>query len=327
MKKIILIFALSLFLLTGCGSGGLDRKIVFTTGFSDREVFRIEDMTCSLPEAMVYLVNTQKGYEASFGPEIWKAQTDDGTVEERLKESVLAKVAQIKAMNLLAAENEIVLEEEELLKCREAAEEYYSSLSEADIRAMADVTVEEIADIYAQLALANKLYDYIIRDINPEVSDDEARIITVQQIVTGTEDRARQAQALLLEENSFEDVATLYNESDEGIVSFGKGEMEKVYEDTAFNLRNEEVSSIIETSKGYVILKCLSTFNREETEENKVKIVEERKREVFGAQYDAFVATLTKELNTQLWDSVTLVDDESVTTTGLIDVYDKYLGG
>ena len=80
----------------------------------------------------------------------------------------------------------------------------------------------------------------------------------------------------------------------------------------------------IETEDGYVILQCISTFNREETEANKVKIVAQRKREVFGAQYDAFVATLTKQLNQKLWDSVELVDDENVTTTGFMEIYEQY---
>ncbi len=50
----------------------------------------------------------------------------------------------------------------------------------------------------------------------------------------------------------------------------------------------------------------------------------ERKREVFGAQYDAFVATLTKQLNEKLWDSVELIGDENVTATGFMEVYEKY---
>ena len=327
MKKAVLIMAVSvMLLLSACGSGGSVKKVVFTTGFSNKEVFRIEDMPCSLSEAMVYLVNTQKGYEQSFGSEIWQVKTDDGTVEERLKESVLAKIAQIKAMNLLAAESGIELEEEEILKTQEAAQEYYSSLSEADIAAMNNVTQKEIENIYVQQALADKLYDSIIKDINPEVSDDEARIITVAQIFTRDQDKARRAQSLIYEGNSFEDVATLFNEADEGTISFGKGERDSEFENAAFNLGNEEVSGIIKSGDGYVILKCISTFNRDETEENKIRIVEQRKKEAFGAKYDDFVASLTKELNTKLWDSVSLVDDENVTTTSLLEVYNKYFG-
>ncbi|WP_026518029.1 peptidylprolyl isomerase [Butyrivibrio sp. MC2021] len=336
-------FVLASSSLAGCGM--TDRKIVFTTGFSDDEVFRIEDSVCSLQEAMVYLVNTQVGYENTFGSEIWKSETDSGTVEDRLKESVLAKLAQIKAMNLLAKENEITLDEAEENKAIAAAQEYYSSLTDSDIAAMKGVTEDDILQIMREQAIADKLYDYIIRDINPEISDDEARTITVEQLVIKTYEvdasgeriplsetqkktaylRAKEAAAVLRSgESSFEEVSATYNESDESVLSFGKGEMEEVYEVAAFNLGTEEVSDIIETSEGYVIIKCISTFNREETEANKVKIVAKRKREVFGQQYDAFVGTLTKELNEPLWNSVELVSDANVRSSDFIEVYKKH---
>ena len=342
-KRIVLLIALA-FLLTGCNGVNPDRKVVFTTGFSNDEVFRIEDSTCSLTELMVYLVNTQKGYEASFGTDIWEKETDAGTIENRLKESVLAKVAQIKAMNLLALENGIELDDSEISMAEQAADEYYSSLTSDDIAAMNNAVKEDIASIYKEQALAEKLYKYIIRDINPEISDDEARTITVEQILLKTYtlnekgervdfsdsekrtvySRAREILSSLDEGTSFEELISTYNEADESVISFGKGEKEDVYETAAFNLGTDEVSGIIDTKEGYVILKCITTFNKEETEANKVKIVAERKKEVFGAQYDTFVSTLTKELNQKLWDSIALVEDEKVTTSDLMDVYNKY---
>ena len=322
----------------------LDHKVVFTTGFSDDEVFRIEDVSCSLSEIMVYLVNTQMGYENTFGADIWSKETDSGTVEDRLKESVLAKVAQIKVMNLLARENDIALDERQQQMALDAAGEYYATLSGADLRAMNNVTEEEIADIMAQQALADKLYDYIIRDINPEISDDEARTITVEQIFVKTYstdasgnkipfttaqkasayNRIRQAQVKIWNGENFEDLMGQYNEADEGIISFGKGGIDSAYEEAAFNLGTDEISGIVETEDGYVLIKCISTFNREETEANKVKIVEQRKRQVFGDQYDAFVATLTKELNEKLWDSISLVDDGDVSSGNLMEIYSIY---
>lgn len=337
------ILALSL-VLTGCGTDLSDVRLVFTTGFSKNEVFTIEDKSCNLSEALVYLVNTQEGYEESFGSDIWGKETDAGTVEDRLKESVLAKIAQIKAMNLLAEENGISLDQSEINLSLQAANEYYGGLTEADIKAMGNVTLEEVLAIYEERALADKLYDYIIRDINPEISDDEARTITVEQIllktytldaggektpVSDSEKNAiyRNMKSIVseLEEGrSFEELMAQYNEADEGTISFGKGDMESIYDTTAFNLGTDEVSDIIETSEGYVIIKCITTFNREETEANKEKIVAERKREVFGQQYDAFVATLNKRLNEKLWNSVTLVADEEVSTSNLMEIYQKY---
>ncbi|RKM61383.1 peptidylprolyl isomerase [Butyrivibrio sp. CB08] len=343
--SVIAVMTALILTLSGCAPKELlDRRIVFTTGFDDGVVFRIEDVSCSLQEAMVYLVNTQKGYEDTFGSDIWGKETDAGTVEDRLKESVLAKLAQIKVMNLLAAENGIELSKEELSLAKQASEAYYESLSQSDIDAMAGVTQEEITSIMEQQAIANKLYDYIIRDINPEISDDEARTITVEQILIKTYsvdesgekipftereknaayNRIRDILKKIWADESFEELMAEYNEADEGTISFGKGGMESVYETAAFNLGTEEISEIVETSEGYVLIKCISTFNREETEANKVKIVDKRKREVFGAQYDAFVATLTKQLNTKLWDSITLNEDEQVSSANLMDVYNEY---
>jgi foldase protein PrsA len=333
---------LTAFSVTGCTVA--EKKIVLTTGFSENEVFRIEDSVCSLQEALVYLVNTQVGYENTFGSDIWGAETDDGTIEDRLKDSVLAKVAQIKAMNLLALEEGIELDEEEIAKAEEAAAEYYETLTEADIKAMKGITKQELTEIIMEQATADKLYQYIIRDINPEISDDEARTITVEQILiktysqdnignrtpyTDTEKdeaymKIREIYKKILNGASFEELMSQYNEADESTISFGKGEKEPDFETAAFNLGTEETSGIIESDEGYVILKCISTFNREETEANKNKIVAQRKREVFGAQYDAFVADLTKELNEKLWDSIELIDDDNVSASNLMEVYEKY---
>nr|WP_297704200.1 peptidylprolyl isomerase [uncultured Butyrivibrio sp.] len=331
-------------ILSGCGMDLAERKVVFTTGFEKDEVFRIEDSVCTIQEIMVYLINTQNGYENTFGSEIWQKETDNGTVESQLKESILAKVAQIKAMNLLATDMGIELDESEIEKAAQAASEYYSSLTDADIAVMHGVSQDTIQQIYSEYALADKLYDYIIRDINPEISDDEARTITVEQILIKTYEynasgekvpfndskkstalaRMKSVKNQLIDGASFEELQDNYNEADEATISFGKGEKEEAYEKAAFNLGNGEVSNIVETSEGYVLIKCLSTFNREETQVNKVRIVADRKREVFGQQYDAFVETLNKELNENLWNEVSISSNEEATTSSLWDVYGNY---
>lgn len=51
------------FMATGCRIGLSEfgnTKIVLTTGFDKDEVFRIDRMSCRLPEVMVYLTNTKK---------------------------------------------------------------------------------------------------------------------------------------------------------------------------------------------------------------------------------------------------------------------------
>ncbi len=319
-------------------------RVVLTTGLEKDEVFRIETISCSLAEAMTILVNVQNQYEMIFGKEIWGADLGAVSLEENVKEIVLAQLAQIKSMNLLAQQHGVSLDDAEKEKAKEAAGVYYGSLKQIEKDTM-EITQEEIEQLYAEYALAGKVYQYIIKDINPEISDDEARTITVQHIYFRTftrdgtgqkidyseetkKDVRKSAEEVLKlaqqEDADFEQLILEYSEDEQGTYSFGKGEAEQEFEEVAFNLETGEISEIVETAYGYHIIKCISTFNREETDANKIKIVEKRKEEVFGEEYEAFVENLTRDINEELWETVTLIENEEVTTKDFFDVYEQY---
>ena len=172
--------------LTGCGSGNeFGTKIVLTTGFDRDEIFRIETSTCSLPEIMVYLTNIQNRYESVYGTEIWATNVDGVTLEQNVKDIALAQIARIKTMNLMAERYEVELDGEEKAQVKNAASAYYDSLSDAEIKKMG-ISKKTISDLYTEFALAEKVYQYTIKDINPEISDDEARTITVEHILIKT---------------------------------------------------------------------------------------------------------------------------------------------
>ena len=331
--------------LSGCGNGGFGTKVVLTTGFDKDEVFRIETSTCLLPELMVYLTNIQNRYESVYGTEIWSTNVDGVTLEQNVKDIALAQIARIKTMNLMAKEYDVELSDEEKAQVENAARAYYSSLNETEIEQMG-VSERTINNLYTEFALAEKMYRYTIKDINPEISDDEARTITVQHILiktyaldgTGKKiEYTQHAKAEAYKEacdvlelaqagEDFDELIRRYSEDDKGTYSFGKGEMEASFENAAFNLGKDEISDIVETEFGYHIIKCLNTFDRDETDANKIKIVDQRRAEAFGQEYDAYVETLTRNLNEELWDSVSFIHDENVTTKDFFDVYAEYFG-
>ena len=82
-----------------------------------------------------------------------------------------------------------------------------------------------------------------------------------------------------------------------------------------------EISGVIETARGYEIIKCLNKFDREETDRNKLKIMEKRRAEVFGQEYDEFVKSLVGELNQELWDSIALESNQEVNTADFFEIY------
>ncbi len=330
--------------LSGCGKNDNKIKVVLTTGFDKNEVFRIEKMSCTLPEIMVYLTTMQNQYERIYGEQIWDADLDGVSLEDSVKETVLAQIAQVKTMNLLAEQNHVTLSPEEMHAVEQAAEEYYNSLNETERKKM-KVTKEIVVTLYSEYALAEKVYNYIIKDINPEISDDEARTITIEHILIKTyaldgsgnkvefsDSDKKEAYERALEvfkkvqigEQDFESLAQLYSEDETITYSFGKGMMDPAFEEAAFNLGTNEVSGIVESESGYHIIKCISTFNREETDANKIKIVEQRKKEVFGEEYEMFADSLTKKLNEKLWAEVTFIRDTEVTTENFFDVYETY---
>ena len=339
-----LIISMSAGLFTGCGQEDMNgTKVVLTTGFDRDEVFRIENISCRLPEIMVYLTNSQDQYEGVFGSEIWETNAEGVTLEQNVKDTALARIAQIKTMNLLAGQHGVELSDQEKEQAGAAAAAYYGSLNDREKEGMG-VTENIILTMYSEYALANKVYQYIIKDINPEISDDEARTITVQHILIktyaldGTGEKieytekaktdalkhAREVLKLAKDGTDFEELIEKYSEDSKGTYSFGKGDMEPAFEDAAFNLETGQISDIVETEFGYHIIKCINTFDREETDANKIKIVEERKKEVFGQEYDTFVGSLTRNLNENLWDSVAFLHDPEVTTSDFFDVYGQY---
>lgn len=337
-----LVAACCILSLTACGGSGT--RLVFTTGFDKDEVFRIGEASCTRAELMVCLINTQNQYESVYGEEVWELTHDGVTLEQNVKDTVLAKMAQLKTMYLLAEEKGVSLTEEEEAKVKAAGEEYFASLNETEL-AKLGVTSEIIENMYREYALASKVYREIIRDINPEISDDEARTITVQHIFLSTVRPDRDGNAVSVSEaekhalyqkmqeiraeameneNKFADLAARYSEDENITYSFGKGDMEEAFETAAFQLETGEISGIVESAGGYHLIKCLSTFDREETDANKLEIVEQRRKEVFGQEYDRFVETLVRNLNTKLWDEITLLHDSNIKTADFFDICMKY---
>lgn len=320
-------------------------RVVLTTGFDKDEVFRIDKSSCRLPEVMVYLTNMKNQYEQALGSQIWQTSYQGETLEENVKETVLARIARIKAMDLLAEKYGISLSDDELGKAEKAAKQYYESLNDKE-RELLAVDEKLLCTMYEEYLLAEKVYNYLIADINPEISDDEARTITVQHILIKTyslneagehvpysdqkkKEAYQRAQEVLKKAQDGEDFAGLiaeYSEDSNSSYSFGKGTMEKAFEEASFNLGTDEISDIVETEHGYHIIKCISTFDRDETDRNKVKIVEQRRKEVFNEEYSGFVGGLTRSLNEKLWAEVGFIDDAEVTTSSFFEVYQEVFG-
>jgi len=326
-----------------CGCGGT--QVVLTTGFNKDEIFIVGSESCSIQELKIYLTNIQNTYENVYGEEIWNVTSNGVTFEDSIKNTALAELAQVKTMYLMALDRGLTLDPETQILVRNAADSYYASLSEAEIECMG-ADRDLIEKMYSQIALAQTAYDEIIRDISPEISDDEARFVKVRIIYMRT--AYRNGDSLIPYTNSdyervyaslndirtgllegqldFETEAAKYNEAQESVISFGKGMMDPAIEEEAFSLAGGEISDIVTTSDGLYLMQCISTLDRTQTDANKVLITEKMRDEAFESVYNEYLDSLIRNLNTELWKTVTLNSDPQINTCSFFEIYDNYLG-
>ncbi len=307
-------------LFCGCSIGG--RQVVLTSGLGSQDVFKVDGEACKLAEAKVYLANYQNIYGKSYGIDLWEQGFQTKRLKKYVKEAALSKMTKIVCMELLAKDQGISLNGEELKAVKRAAEAYYGSLNEAELE-FTGASEADIAAMYEDYALASKVYQSLTGGINEEVSDDEARIMEAMQIYVAGPKEADEVSAKLAAGEDFAAVASNYNQKPAIEITFGRGDLPAEAEQAAFELDNGEISSCIAAGDGFYFIKCINKFNEELTDANKSKIVEAREKAAFDDVYEEFAQSLSSRLNEKVWDGITLVTDGSIVTDSFFSVWEE----
>lgn len=317
------ICAAALFACSGAGCGKGDPLHV--QQILSKPVLKVDGESYSLSEAKVYLVNYQNLYGNVAGVDLWQQESQEGMLEEYIKNLTIAQLNKILSMDSLAKSRGIALEEEEVAGVQKAAKAYYESLNDTEL-AYLEVKETDIEKLYEDYALAQKLYKSLTVGINSEVSDDEARIMDAMQIVVSEAKKAREIKKALAEGGDFQTLAGSYNEAEEVKIQFGRGELPQEVEKAAFALENGTATSSIKTDKGYYFIYCVNKFNEELTDANKVKIVQKREKAAFGDVYDAYNRTISKKMYQDNWDSIQAKRSKEMPTDSFFAVYQEYCG-
>lgn len=303
--------------------GDEDKPVEVTRELSDNEVFSINGKSCTLAQAKIFLTNYQNLYGTVYGVNLWEHDFGENSLEQYVKDLSLSQMAQIMSMDFLAEEQEVALTDEETGKIRDAAEAYYGSLSEAEISYMG-ISKNDVEELYRQYGLANKLYRHLTTGISDEVSDDEARVMEVQQIFVTAKETADEVMGRLDSGSDFMTVAGTYNEGGQVETSLGRGQFPKAVEDAVFALQPEGITDCIQAEGGYYVVKCINNYNQELTDANKQVILEKRRKEAFEDVYEEFIARIPSVFNEELWESVKLEVSDEIRTNSFFDIYESY---
>ena len=195
-----LVLCMALLLFGGCSVGGT--KIFFASGCGWNDVFKIGGMACSQKEAKVYLMNYKNLYGVVYDTDLWSGDFDTETVENTLKEEVLQYLTRVYTLNVYAKEQDIALDFGEEDAVKQAAAEYYDSLTEAE-RSYSGASQSDIERMYQRYALAVKVYEQLMESVDEEISEDEARVMDANLIFVTDEARANEIEQSLAAGASF----------------------------------------------------------------------------------------------------------------------------
>lgn len=323
LAGLVLALALTAPVLGGCSIG--DTQIKFTAGQlrNHTTIFKINDYKCDISYARLYLCNYRNLYGEVYGTDLWEHY--DADLEEYVKDVTIQELTHIACMDMLAKQQNMKLTADEKKQTAEVAKKYYASLTEEE-RKFLDMYESDIRAAYEDYALAEKLYRELTQGTEEEISDDEARVIRVQQIFVKDQQTLQTVEKNLAAGDDFAAVAGAYSQSKEVERTVARGVYPEAVEAVAFDLENDACSDAIEADGGYYIIRCLNKYEKELTEENKEKIRLKRKKERFETDYQNFVQNSTFRLNEDLWKSVTLKDVQGIKTDSFFALYDQYFG-
>lgn len=313
--KSLAVICLAALTLAGC-KGGLA---------STAEAKEIEAYT--LPQSMIIVATERNRYQQVYTDQLWNVTLSSGmNFETYLLDQVQTFLQNMKTMCLLAQDQNITLTGAEKDRLHRLSDEYYLTLSPSDIVYMG-ITKDDILTMYQDYYLANKVVSELTKELNLEVSDSEAKVISVQQIVLKDQSTADEVYSRVTKEGSdFAAIAAETSAETQINRQIGRGVEDKALEEAAFALGTGQISPVIQSGDKYYIFKCTSDYDEKATQERKTQIYTERKNQVFSQIYDQFQSEHHFTFSNHIWQNIKFSSDDKTTTTNFFELYKKEFG-
>ena len=283
--------------------------------------------TYTWSQIMVIAVTERNRYEQVYTDRIWDAVMEGGeTFEEYLLDQVRIFMENMKTMTLLAEDQGIVLSTGEQDRVRRLARNYYSELSRTEIEYMG-ISEEDVAVLYQDYYTANKVVEKLTEGLDLEVSDSEAKVITIREMRLKDRASADLAYGKLQEEGSdFSAVAREVTGASPQERRIGRGEVPEALEEAAFGLASGQVSQVVELEDGFCLIQCVNDYEMDATRERKTQIYKERKNWAFQQIYGQFQTEHKVSIPDEVWSEISFEGGEESVTSDFFSLYQEEFG-
>ena len=295
-----------------CGCGV--RETLLSGGKGEREYGKAE--------TMVIVTTERLRYEELYTDKIWDTVVDgDGTTfEETLLSQIHDFLKELKIMSCMADEEKVSLSGKEQELARQAAEQYMGKLKSAG--ESFEIDKDAVESLYEDYWKAEKLVETLIGSLNLEVSDSEAKVITVDEIVLSDKVQADETLKKVRTEGAdFMTVAKEVSEDQEIEKKIFRGMRTDAYEKAAYALAAGETSGVIEADGKYYILRCVNDYDEAATKIRKEEMIREKKNEAFYEIYSEYAAKVHLAKDDSLWKNLSITDGEK-TSADFFEIFE-----
>lgn len=329
-KKLLaagLCLGLAIGTVTGCGANSNAGKAV--------AVLDGENIDYALVNFIVRYnqAEMQTAYGSIFGDDMWSSYG------ESVKSDILDNVKQMLILEKHMDEYEVTITDDEKAQITEAASAFIESNDKSVLNAMT-ASQETVERMLTLTLVQNKMQAAIIKDVDTEVSDEEAAQKKVQYVLFSTADTTdedgntvsltddekaalkEQAQQVLDAVKAGTDMDEAVKAVDESksstTTTYGtdNGTIDETVKEAVDSLSDGECAdSVIETDSGYYVAMMVSTFDEEATETQKESIVSQRKSDKFDEVYNAWEEAAEFTQDDELLAEITFTDTFEVKTT------------
>ena len=271
---------------------------------------------------MVIVTTERLRYEELYTDKIWDTVVDESgtTFEETLLSQIHDFLKELKTMSRMADEEKVTLSGKERELAKQAAAQYMKELKNAGESSEIDKDVVE--SLYEDYWKTEKLVETLTGSVNLEVSDSEAKVITVDEIVLSDKDQADEAlKKVQMEGTDFMTVAKEVSEDQEIEKKISRGLRPEAYEKAAYALATGEISDVIEADGKYYILRCVNDYDEAATKVRKEEMVREKKNEAFYETYSEYAAKVHLAKDDSLWKNLSITDGEK-TSADFFEIFE-----
>ena len=278
-------------------------------------------------QAMVIISNERNRYENAYSEDIWKISVDDeGTGFDKLTiQNVKSYLEEIKLLCMLADERGISITSTERDIVRQMTDEYMAGLDEGDLEYIG-CTREDVQKMYTDIFQAEKLINSITGTVDSEISDSEAKVISIQQIVTADEKKAKAIlKRIKIDGENFNSMASRYTEDEEIDLKLMRSDNdEDIITRTAFSLEENEVSNILFKDGLYYIIKCTDGYAEEDTLLRKARLEEAMNNKAVMDIIGPYRNEHNIQFVERFWNNMDFSEPDGSEAEDFFDIYNEY---